>query len=110
MRREHQYFVFILASGPYGTLYVGVTNDLLRRVYEHRGGLIDGFAKRYGVKTLVYFESFGLITDAIHREKRIEKWPRQYKINLIMAKNPRWDDLYDAIVQGVPHAALAPPA
>lgn len=98
MGREHRYFVYILASKPYGTLYVGVTNDLLRRVHEHREGLVEGFTKRYGVKTLVYFEEFGMITDAIHREKRIKKWPRQYKINLIMAKNPRWDDLYEAII------------
>jgi putative endonuclease len=110
MRRERTYFVYILASRPYGTLYVGVTNDLIRRVYEHREGLIGGFTKRYGVKTLVYFESFEMITDAIHREKRIKKWPRAYKTNLIMAKNPRWDDLDDAIVQGAPHAAFGSPA
>ena len=103
MRQERRYFVYILASGPYGTLYVGVTNDLLRRVYEHRESLIDGFTKRYGIKTLVYFESFEMVTDAIHREKRIKKWPRQHKINLIMASNPRWDDLYEAIIAGVAH-------
>jgi putative endonuclease len=110
MTRERQYFVYILASRPYGTLYVGVTNDLLKRAHEHREGLIDGFTKHYGVKTLVYFESFGMITAAIHREKRIKKWTRQHKINLIMAKNPRWDDLYEAIVQAAPHDALGPPA
>ena len=98
MRHERTYFVYILASKPYGTLYVGITNDLLRRVYEHREGLLPGFTKRYAVKTLVYFESFATAAEAIHREKRIKKWPRQYKINLILASNPRWDDLYDAII------------
>jgi putative endonuclease len=106
MRKEHQYFVYIITNGPYGTLYVGVTNDLLRRIYEHREGLIEGFSKRYGSKTLVYFESFEMIHDAIHREKRIKKWSRQRKIDLIMTKNPRWDDLYEATIQGVPHPAL----
>lgn len=100
MRRQRVYFVYIMASRPYRTLYVGVTNDLLRRVYEHREGLIDGFTKRYSVKTLVYFEEFATAVDAIHREKRIKKWPRQYKINLIMKNNPRWDDLYEAIIAG----------
>ena len=104
MRQERVYFVYILASKPYGTLYVGVTNDLLRRVYEHREGLIDGFSKRYGVKTLVYFESFTTAADAIHREKRIKKWPRQYKVNLTMASNPRWDDVYEAIIVPSPSA------
>ena len=83
---------------PYGTLYVGVTNDVLRRTYQHREGVNDGFTQRYGVKKLVYFEVFPTAADAIHREKRMKKWPRQYKINLILANNPRWDDLYEKIV------------
>ena len=80
MRQERAYFVYILASKPYGTLYVGVTNDVLRRTYQHREGVTDGFTKRYGVKKLVYFELFATAADAIHREKRMKKWPRQYKI------------------------------
>ena len=95
MRRERVYFVYILASKPYGTLYTGVTNDVLRRTYQHKEGLNEGFTKRYGVKKLVYFESHATAAGAIHREKRIKKWPRQYKINLIMASNPRWDDLFE---------------
>ncbi len=98
MRRERQFFVYIMASKPYGTLYVGVTNDIARRAYEHREGLIDGFTKTYSVKTLVYFEVFGTAPDAIHREKRMKKWPRANKIKLIMASNPRWDDLFDTVI------------
>ena len=79
MRQERQYFVYIMARKPYGTLYVGVTNNIGRRAYEHREGLIDGFTKTYGVKTLVYFEVFPTAMDAIRREKRIKKWPRAYK-------------------------------
>ncbi len=93
-----------MASRPYGTLYVGVTNDVLRRTYQHREGVTGGFTKRYGVKRLVYFESFTTAADAIHREKRIKKWPRQYKINLVMAGNPRWDDLHDKIIGANPSA------
>jgi putative endonuclease len=98
MRQERQYFVYILASKPYGTLYVGVTNNIARRVFEHREGLVDGFTKQYGIKTLVYFESFAMAAYAIQREKRIKKWPRQHKVNLIMASNPRWEDLYEGII------------
>lgn len=97
MWQERQYFVYIMASKPYGTLYVGVTNSIGRRAYEHREGLIDGFTKTYGVKTLVYFEIFPTAMDAIRREKQTKKWPRAYKINLIVSKNPRWDDLYETL-------------
>ena len=95
MYEERCYFVYIMASRPYGTLYVGVTNDVVKRAYQHREGLIDGFTKKYGVKTLVYFEVFPTALSAIHREKRIKKWPRAQKVNLIMAKNPRGDDLFE---------------
>jgi putative endonuclease len=97
MRSERIYYVYILASGPSGTLYTGMTNDLSRRVNEHREGLGEGFTKKYGVKTLVYFEEFATATDAIHREKRIKKYPRGWKINLILAQNPDWRDLAETL-------------
>lgn len=93
MRARRVYYVYILASGPNGTLYTGMTNDLGRRVFEHREGLVEGFTKKYGVKILVYFEEFATATDAIHREKQIKKYPRAWKINLIRARNPDWLDL-----------------
>ena len=89
------YFVYILASDRNGTLYVGVTNDLARRVYEHREGLVPGFTKRYGVHQLVWFEAHGDIREAILREKRIKKWNRQWKLRLIEEVNPDWVDLFD---------------
>lgn len=90
-------WVYILASGPGGTLYVGVTNNLVRRVFEHRNNLVPGFTKRYGVKRLVYFEEHATAPLAIQREKNIKHWPREWKIDLIVAMNPGWRDLYDEI-------------
>ena len=91
--RDHSYFVYMLASGHYGTLYVGVTNGLHRRSYQHREGLIPGFTKKYGVKKLVWFEMHGDIREAIAREKKLKQWRRDWKIALIEADNPTWDDL-----------------
>ena len=88
-----RFWVYIMASKPWGTLYVGVTSDIEARVYQHREGLLAGFAKKYGVKTLVYFEEFSSAGDAIHREKRLKKWPRVGKINIIRTDNPDWKDL-----------------
>jgi putative endonuclease len=93
------YWVYILASKPGGTLYVGVTNNLLRRVYEHREGLVESFTKRYQVKMLVYFEAHETISGALQREKNIKHWSREWKIDLIVASNPGWRDLYDEIVR-----------
>ena len=93
MSSREGFAVYILASMPWGTLYVGVTNDVERRVFEHKQGLIDGFTVKYGVKSLVYYEVHGSIAAAIHREKRIKKWPRAWKINLIRTNNPDWNDL-----------------
>ncbi|HKY86532.1 MAG TPA: GIY-YIG nuclease family protein [Pseudorhodoplanes sp.] len=87
----------ILANKPGGTLYVGVTNDLVRRVFEHREGIAEGFTKRYGVKTLVYYEQHGTVPLAIQREKNIKHWPREWKIDLILSLNPEWRDLYPEI-------------
>jgi putative endonuclease len=94
MTTELTYFVYILASQRNGTLYVGVTNDLLRRVYEHREGLISGFTKRFHVKHLVYFEAHRDINEAILREKRIKRWRRDWKLELIESLNPNWKDLW----------------
>jgi putative endonuclease len=93
------YWTYILASGPGGTLYIGVTNDLIRRVYEHREGFVAGFTKKYGVKSLVYFEQHDTARAAIQREKNIKHWPREWKIDLIVSMNPTWRDLYDEIIQ-----------
>ncbi|MGJ4888306.1 GIY-YIG nuclease family protein [Bradyrhizobium sp. HKCCYLR20261] len=93
------YWVYILASKPGGTLYVGVTNDLVRRVYEHRAGLAESFTKRYGIKRLVYFEAHEMIAGALQREKNIKHWSREWKIGLIAKDNPDWRDLYDEIVR-----------
>ena len=81
----------------HGTLYVGVTSDLTGRVYQHREGLTPGFTSKYGVYHLVYFEMFGSIDEVIQREKRLKKWRRDWKINLIERSNPAWADLYDGI-------------
>lgn len=93
MKREISPTVYILASRRNGTLYTGVTSDLIKRLYEHRNGLIEGFTKDYGVKRLVWFEPHDSMDSAILREKRIKKWNRQWKIGLIEAGNPDWDDL-----------------
>jgi putative endonuclease len=92
------YWVYILASRPGGTLYVGITNDLIRRIFEHREGLVPGFTKRYGVKKLVYYEHHETALAAIQREKNIKHWPREWKIDLIVSINPEWRDLYNEIV------------
>ena len=94
----HSYYVYILASQKNGTLYVGVTNDLVRRVYEHREGVVDGFTRRYGAKMLVHFEVFDDVRFAIGREKRLKKWPRAWKIALIEKDNPDWRDLYHRLL------------
>jgi putative endonuclease len=93
-----QYYVYILASKKNGTLYIGVTNNLLKRVYEHKNNLIGGFTKKYKVHNLVYYEAYSNIYDAIAREKRMKKWERQWKINLIEKSNPLWKDLYSHLV------------
>ncbi|MDP3174406.1 MAG: GIY-YIG nuclease family protein [Phenylobacterium sp.] len=89
----HQYYVYILTSKKNGTLYVGVTKDLVRRVYEHKEGLIEGFTKKYNVKMLVHYEITPDINSAIKREKVLKKWNRQWKIALIEKTNPDWNDL-----------------
>ncbi|MCW5693724.1 MAG: GIY-YIG nuclease family protein [Pseudolabrys sp.] len=91
-------FVYFMSNRPDGTPYVGVTSDLIRRCYEHRNGLIDGFTKQYGLKSLVYFEVFDDIRTAIQREKTIKHWPRAWKVRLIHGGNPEWRDLYETLI------------
>lgn len=93
--KEHLYFVYILASARNGTLYTGVTNSLERRVWEHRNGYIKGFTTRYRVHRLVWFEAHNDVGEAISREKRIKRWRRTWKLDLIEDKNPNWRNLYD---------------
>jgi len=91
------YYVYLLASRRKGTVYVGVTNDLAKRVWQHKQGLVEGFTKRYGVRTLVWYEQTESIEAAIVREKQIKNWNRDWKIELIEASNPEWKDLYEQI-------------
>ncbi len=93
MMMNHNYYVYIMASQRNGTLYIGVTKDLERRVAQHKEGTFEGFTKQYDVNRLVYFEFFSDINAAITREKQLKKWNRQWKINLIEKKNPEWVDL-----------------
>ena len=88
-------WVYIMASRPYETLYTGVTTDLARRAYEHRSDLVPGFTARYGVKSLVWYEEYDDIEDAIRREKQIKRWHRKWKFELIETMNPEWADLYE---------------
>jgi putative endonuclease len=92
-------FVYILTNHPNGILYVGVTSDLVRRVYEHRSGGVEGFTKQYSLKRLVYFEQFDDIRDAIQREHNIKHWPRAWKVRKIIVDNPDWIDLYPTITE-----------
>lgn len=87
-------WVYIMTNRPNGTLYIGVTSDLPRRIWQHRDGAIEGFTKRYGLNRLVWFERHEDIRSAIQREKTMKHWPRAWKVRLILAANPGWDDLY----------------
>ena len=104
---ENCYFVYLLASRKHGTLYCGVTNSLLRRVFEHKTRQVPGFTTKYGVDRLVWYEPHQDIKNAITREKRIKRWRRQWKINLIEKDNPDWNDLYPGL-GGIDPAELAP--
>jgi putative endonuclease len=93
-----QYYVYILASRKKGTLYIGVTSDLARRIYEHKYDLVESFTKQYKVHSLVYFEITESIESAIDREKKLKKWNRAWKIRLIEKINPEWRDLYSELI------------
>ena len=92
------YFVYLITNKPYGMLYVGVTSDLVKRIFEHRSGFVEGFSKRHGLGLLAWYEAHGDVVAAITREKLIKKWHRDWKVNLIQAENPEWKDLYETIV------------
>ncbi len=94
----NQYYVYILASKRNGTLYIGVTNDLIRRVAEHKSGQVEGFTKEYNVKQLVFYEDTSDIDAALNREKQLKKWKRAWKLRLIEESNPEWRDLYQDII------------
>jgi putative endonuclease len=92
-----EYYVYILASRPGGAIYVGVTRDLVRPVYEHKSGAVPGHTARYGIDKLVYFEQYAAVHEALQREKNMKHWPRVYKTRLIGESNPAWRDLYPEI-------------
>ncbi|MDR3476910.1 MAG: GIY-YIG nuclease family protein [Gammaproteobacteria bacterium] len=92
------YYVYILSSQRNGTLYVGSTSDLIKRVFEHKNKLVFGFTAKYNVSQLVYFEAHDSYGEAATREKRLKNWCREWKINLIEEKNPRWNDLYEELL------------
>jgi putative endonuclease len=94
-----QFYVYILASRPGGALYIGVTSDLVRRIYEHKTGSLPGFTKRYSINKLVYYEFYATAREAIQREKNMKHWPRSWKTKLIAQSNPEWRDLFDEISQ-----------
>ena len=104
MQVDREPCVYILASQPRGTLYIGVTSSLIQRLYQHRQGITGGFTSRYGVHRLVRFEMFGDMELAIMREKQFKRWHRQWKINLVESENPQWIDL----AVGLGFAPLAP--
>ena len=94
VRGERTYWVYVMASQRNGTLYIGVTGNLSRRVWQHREGLVDGFTKQYGVKLLVHYEAYGDVRAALQREKNLKRWLRRWKLALIEKDNPEWRDLY----------------
>ena len=95
---DKRYYVYMLASRRNGTLYIGVTNNLLRRIWEHREGLIPGFTKRYNVNMLVHYEAFESVHAALQRETNLKKWKREWKMNLIQEANLEWEDLYERLL------------
>ncbi len=94
---QKQYYVYILTNKPYGTLYVGVTSNLVHRIFQHKEGLAEGFSKKHGLNRLVWYEVHEDAREAITREKLIKKWHRDWKVSLIQSKNANWDDLYESI-------------
>lgn len=96
---DKQFYVYLMANRKLGTLYVGVTSNLIQRVYQHKNGLPDGFTKRYDCKMLVWYEVHSNAESAIMREKQMKNWKREWKINRISEMNPKWDDLYHDICQ-----------
>jgi putative endonuclease len=96
---ENGCYVYILTNEPNGILYIGVTSNLPKRMFEHRNGVFEGFSKQHELKRLVYCERYDLIEDAIAREKQLKKWKRAWKVRLILETNPLWEDLYEYLSQ-----------
>ena len=96
--KNKQYYIYILASEQYGTLYIGVTSNLIKRVSEHKNDLVEGFTRTHRVHNLVYYETSEDINSAIAREKQLKKWKRKWKIELIESQNPQWRDLYSDLI------------
>ena len=96
--QKNESYVYIMASKKYGTLYIGITSDIVWRIYEHKEKRVEGFTKKYNIDKLVYFETYTDINEAIFREKQIKKWRRDWKINLIEQNNPYWQDLYHELI------------
>jgi len=92
------YFVYLITNKKYGTIYAGVTSDLVKRIYQHKSGFVEGFSKRHDLKLLVWYEVHEDVNAAIAREKLIKKWHRDWKINLIQEDNPEWNDPYETIL------------
>jgi putative endonuclease len=101
-----EYYVYIMANKRNGTIYIGMSNDLIRRVCEHREGILPGFTKTYGCKMLVYYEQGGDVDGAIYREKQLKKWARKWKLTLIEKMNPEWKDLWHEITGEVNNLTL----
>jgi putative endonuclease len=95
--KEKRFFVYILTNKPYGVFYIGVTSNLLKRIYEHKHKAAQGFTAEYNLDRLVYYEIVESAEAAITREKKLKRWPREWKINLINQQNPDWDDLYESV-------------
>ncbi len=95
-RKMH--YIYIMASKRNGTLYIGVTNNLIKRIYEHKNNLVESFTRKYGIHDLVYYEQTEDVRSALQREKQLKKWNRKWKLRLIEEKNPEWKDLYDSLV------------
>jgi putative endonuclease len=95
---DENYYLYIIASKKNGTLYIGVTNDLVKRIYEHKQNAVNGFTKKYNVHTLVYYKVHRDIEETILKEKQMKKWNRKWKVRIIEEKNPEWKDLYDEII------------
>ena len=96
---DRYFYVYLLTDHPYGTFYVGVTNDLVRRASEHRNDVVPGFTHDRGLRRLVWYEQHATALEAIRREKLIKKWHRDWKVNLVQGMNPGWDDLYETIAR-----------
>lgn len=93
------YYLYILSNKKNGVLYIGVTNNIIKRIHEHKEKLVESFSKKYNCNKLVYYEVFSDIKEAILREKRMKKWKREWKVNLINKLNPEWKDLYQSIIE-----------